>query len=158
MEIDKRFVFSGSAVGAAAHFYHLDNVPVDHVVPTIGSSAIPIVGGRTHHKVGPQTHSTDHPRNRILLSVEQVETLAFGKEVSPRKYATEIGAIVNGLSVLEKLHAELIEMHQTSTRDEEAAESSIKTGGCKIEGLRLGGVRVKVELEEGPFATCGTKK
>jgi len=158
MEIDKRFVFSGSAVGAAAHFFHLDHVPVDHVVPTIGSSTIPIVGGHTHHKVGPQTHSTDHPRTRTLLSVEQAETIASGKEDSPGKYSTEISATVNGLSVLEKFHTELIVMHQTSTRDEDAPESSIKTAGCKIEGLRLGNVAVKVELDEEPFATCGTKK
>lgn len=94
----------------------------------------------------------------MLLSVGQVETLASGKEVSKGKYATEIGATINRLSVLEKLHAELIVMRQTSTRDEDAPESSIKTGGCKIEGLRLGDVRVTVELDEEPFSSCGTKK
>ncbi len=156
--IDKRFVFSGNAVGAAAHFFHFDNIPVDHVIPTIGSSAIPIVGGRTHHKVGPQSHQADYPRNRTLLSVEQVETIAIGKEVAPGKYTTEIGAIVNELEVLEKLHAELVEMHQTSSRDEDAHESFISTRGCRIEGLRLGDVRVRVELDEEAFATCGTKR
>jgi hypothetical protein len=93
-----------------------------------------------------------------LLSVEHTETLASGKQVAPGRFTTEIGAIVNGLDVLEKLHADLVEMHQTSSRDEDAHESSIKTKGCKLEGLRLGDVRVKVEFDEEPFALCGNKR
>ncbi len=158
MEIDKRFVFAGHAVGAAAHFFHLDNVPVDHVVPTIGSSVIPITGGHTHHKVEKQSHSVDQPRKRTLLSVDHVETIATGKEVSPGNYTTEVAAIISGVSVLEKLHADLVEMHQSSTRNEAEPQSIIKTSGCKIQGLRLGNVAVTVELDEEPFATCGTKQ
>jgi len=161
MEIDKRFVFSGHAIGAAAHFHRIDDVhDLDHNIPALGSSAIPIVGGHSRHRVANFCYTASHPRRITLLSAQRVETSARGKCLPNHQFLTEIGAVVRSLSVVEKLHVDLVEMHQSSlaTEKDGTSTSSITTSGSKIEGLRLGNVEVNVELDEEPFATCGTKK
>jgi hypothetical protein len=158
MEIDQRFHFSGHAIGAAAHFHRIDDVhDLDHNIPALGCSAIPSVGGHHQHQVSDFTYATDYPRKITLLSAQHAETTARGTCLPNKQFETEIGAVVRSLSVVEKLYVDLIEMHQTSTRGMDGPESSIKTSGSKIEGLRLGNVVVDVELDEEPFATCGTK-
>ncbi len=159
MEIDKRFVFSGHAIGAAAHFHRIDDVhDLDHNIPALGSSAIPSVGGHARHRVANFCYTASHPRRITLLSAQKVETHARGKCLPHMQFETAISAVVHSLSVVEKLHVDLVEMHQSSTRGFDDRESSIKTRGSKIQGLRLGNVLVTVELDEEPFATCGTKK
>jgi hypothetical protein len=159
MEIDQRFHFSGHAIGTAAHFHRIDDVhDLDHNIPTLGSSAIPSVGGHSRHRVANFCYTASHPRHITLLSAQKVETMARGKCLPNKQFETEIGAVVRSLVVVEKLHVDLVEMHQSSTRGMDGPESSIKTSGSKIEGMRLGNVAVHVELDEEPFATCGTKK
>jgi len=161
MEIDKRFAFSGHAIGVAAHIHRIDDVSdLDHNIPTLGSSAIPIVGGHSRHRVANFCYTASHPRHITLLSAQRVETMARGKCLPNKQFETEIGAVVRSLSVVEKLHVDLVEMHQRGLATEEAGSSvsSTTTRGSKIEGLRLGNVEVNVELDEEPFATCGTKK
>lgn len=158
MEIDKRFVFSGNAIGAAAHFHRLDAVEnLDHVIPALGSGSIPSVGGRSHHEVANQVFTVDHPRKRTLLSVEHAEATAHGRQMDGTHYSTEIHALVRGLSILEKFHLVSAEFRQLSENDG-GPQSRILTSQCRIDGLRLGNVAVKVELDEEPFALCGTRK
>lgn len=158
MQIDRRFAFSGHAIGASAHFHRLDDHKnLSHVIPTLGSSAIPIAGGRSHQVVKNQTFSADEPRKRNLLTAEHAEALAIGRAVDDSNYETEIGAIVRGLHILDGFHVDVVELHQTSTVSENDHHSSVRTSGCKIEGLRLGNVAVHITLDEKPFSTCGTK-
>jgi hypothetical protein len=159
MEIDRRFVFSGHAIGAAAHFHRLDDLHnLNHVIPTLGSSAIPAVGGRSHHLVTNQLFTAEKPRKRTLLSAQHSETTAVGRKIDDTHFETELGVVVRSVDVLEKLHADLVEFHQTSTREWNDPHSRILTSGSKLQGLRLGNVIVNVELEEEPFSTCGTKE
>jgi len=164
MEIDKRFAFSGHAIGVAAHFHRIDDVhDLDHNIPALGSSAIPIVGGHSRHRVANFCYTASHPRHITLLSAQKVETHARGKCLPNKQFETEISAVVHSVSFVEKLHVDLVEMHQSSVRVWDAnessinRESSIKTSGSKIKGMRLGNVIVNLELDEEPFATCGTK-
>src|SRR5260370_41051288 len=159
MKLDERFVFSGYAIGVAAHFHRIDDVhDLDHNSPTLGSSAIPSVGGLSRQRVANFCYTASHPRHITLLSAQKVETHARGKCLPNKQFETEIGAVVHSVSFVEKLHVDLVEMHQSSTRGWDGPESSIKTSGSKIRGMRLGKVVVNVELDEEPFATCGTKK
>src|SRR5437773_5278948 len=152
MEIDKRFAFSGHAIGVAAHFHRIDDVhDLNHNIPTLGSSAIPIVGGHSRHRVANFCYTASHPRHITLLSAQKVETFARGKCLQNKQFETEIGAVVRSLTVVEKLHVDLVEMHQSSTRGWQGPESSIKTSGSRIQGMRLGKVVVNVELDEEPF-------
>ncbi len=159
MEIDKRFKFSGHAIGAAAHFHRLDELEnLNHVIPTLGQSAVPVVGGHSHHEVQHKCFSVDQPRKRTLLALEHAEASSTGRYIDEKRFETTISALVRSVDILEKLHVQTVELHQTSSSEWDAPQSSITTSGCKIEGLRLGNVAVQVELDEEPFATCGTRR
>src|SRR5581483_7931526 len=156
MTMDRRIVFSGQAIGVGLHFNHFDNVKVDHAIPAMGATAIPIVGGASHQKISNQRHTVDHPRHRTVLEVGEVESNSVGRILSDTEFATEIHCIVRALAILEQLYVDNVELHQTSTIVE-GSPSEILTRTSKIDGLRLGNVRVKVELDNEPFATCGTR-
>jgi|SRR5579872_1791474 len=157
MKIDERFYFSGHAIGVAAHFHRIDDVhDLDHRIPTLGSSVIPSVGGQSRHRVAHFAYTASHPRHITLLSARKAETMARGKCLPNQQFETEISAVVHSLTLVEKLHVDLVEMHQSSTRGVRGTRSQISTSGCKIEGLRLGNATIKLELDEEPFATCGT--
>src|SRR5258708_22825398 len=159
MKTDERFAFSGHAIGVAAHFHRIDDVhDIDHNIPTLGSSAIPIVGGHSRHRVANFCYTASHPRHITLLSAQKVETHARGKCLPNKQFETEIHAVVHSVRFVDKLHVDLVEMHQSSTRGWDDKESSIKTSGSKIKGMRLGNVNVNVEIDEEPFETSGTKK
>ena len=155
--MDRRIVFSGQAIGVGLHFNHFDNVKVDHAIPAMGATAIPIVGGASHQKISNQRHTVDHPRHRTVLEVGEVESNSVGRILSDTEFATEIHCIVRALAILEQLYVDNVELHQTSTIVE-GSPSEILTRTSKIDGLRLGNVRVKVELDNEPFATCGTRR
>ena len=157
MKIEERFYFSGHAIGVAAHFHRIDDThDLDHRIPTLGSSAIPSVGGHSRHRVANFAYTAGHPRHITLVSAQKAETMARGKCLPNQQFETEIYAKVHSLWLVEKLHVDLVEMHQSSTRGARGTKSQISTSGCRIEGLRLGGVSVKFEPNEEPFATCGT--
>ena len=162
MEIDRRFAFSGHVIGAAAHIHRIDDVhDLDHNIAALGSSAIPIVGGHSHHRVAHFCYTASHPRKLSLLSAQRVETTAHGKCLPNQQYLSEISATVKSLGVVEKMHVDLVTMYQRSlaTYDpkQDVSASFILTSKAKIEGLRLGNVEVEVDVDEEPFATCGTR-
>ena len=101
MKIDKRFMFSGHAIGVSAHFHRLDDVHnLNHFIPTLGSSVLSPVGGRSHHEVKNFFYTVDEPRRRILLSAQHVEATAHGSETDDQ-FETETHVLVRGVSVLE---------------------------------------------------------
>jgi hypothetical protein len=158
MEIDRRFLFSGDATGVAAHFHRLDDLDkLDHVIPTLGSSAIPPTGGRSHHQLSNQKFFADRPRRRLLVSADHAEALAIGHCEDEANFKSEIHAFVRSLSILEQLHLDLVEVHQVTTRNWYASSSHTETKG-EIKGLRLGNVKVHVELDDAPFSKCSTKQ
>jgi hypothetical protein len=158
MDVDRRFMFSGHALGVAAHFHRLDDLEnLDHAIPAMASSLIPVTGGRSHQEHKNQVHTADKPRQRTLLSVGHAESTAIGRTLDDTHFETEIHAIVRNLALLDQLHVDLVEMHQTSSRAWDDPHSCFSTKGCKIEGLKLGNVHVKLQLDETPFAECGTR-
>ena len=160
MEIVERFIFSGHVIGASAHFHKLDNLEnIYHPIPVLGSAVVPIVGGLAQHKVENFSYTVDEPRRRTLLAARHVEARAHGREYGDR-YETEIETQVRGLSVLEKLHVDLVELKQKaiSTKGNGAKTPSIRTTSGKIEGLQLGKVTAFVELDREPFEECDSKR
>lgn len=158
MEIDKRFVFSGHAIGVSAQFHRLDDVHnLKHFIPTLGSSVLPPIGGRSHHKVANFCFSVQEPRRRTLLMAQHVETTAHGRKEEDQ-FETEIHALVRDVSVVEKLHVDLVELKQKATRAKDSTTSLIRTNVASIEGLRLGNVTVHLELDPDPFESLCTKR
>lgn len=158
MEIDKRFVFSGHAIGVSAHFHRLDDVHnLKHFIPTLGSSVLPPVGGLSHHEVKNFFYTADEPRRRVLLSAQHAEATAQGTEANDQ-FETETHVLVRGVSVVEKLHVGLVELGQKATRAKDAKTSLIRTNVARLEGLHLGNVTAFVQLDREPFENCCTKQ
>lgn len=153
----QRFLYSAHTVGAAAQFDRLDDVEnLDHVIPTLAASVLPVTGGLSKNHAANYCYQVDHPRHRTLLAVRQVESMAAGREFANR-YETEIETEVQSIHVVEKLHIEEVKLHVFSTLKKGETEPEVTTKGNKIEGMRLGSVVVKIKLDDEPLHSCGTK-
>lgn len=158
MEIDERFIFSGHAIGASAHFHKLDDLEnLDHAIPTLGSSVLAPVGGFSHHVVANFCYVVNEPRRRTLLAAQHAETRARGRERHDQ-WETEVEAKVRGVSVLEKFHVDFVHLEQKATRAKGAPISLIRTNVAKVEGLHLGNVIATVEFDREPFESCCTRQ
>jgi hypothetical protein len=154
----QRFLYSGHTVGAAAHFHRLDDVEnLNHPVPTLGHSVLPVTGGLSTGHASNYCFAVDEPRHRTLLSVRRVDSSASGKEFTDR-YETEIGAEIESIHVVDKLHIDAVKLHLLSTLKKGQTEAVVSTTGNRIEGMRLGRVAVTVTMDDEPLHACGTKQ
>ncbi len=151
-----RYLYSGHTVGAAAQFHRLDDDEVDHVIPTLAASVIPVTGGLSKNHADNYCYQVDHPSHRTLMAVRHIESMAAGREFSNR-FETEIETGIESIHILEKLHIEKIELHVFSTLKKGETEPQVTTKGNKIDGMRLGHVIAKIKLDDDPLHHCGTK-
>jgi len=152
------YLFAGHAVGAAAQFRRLDDVTnLNHVVPALASSAIAVTGGLSNSRASHYVYTVDYPRRRTLLSVERADSIAFGQEVDDRGEA-ETDAQVESLAILEKLRVASARVHFVSSLDPESDTPKVATKGCQIDGLQLGRVMVRLQLDEEALAHCGSMR
>jgi hypothetical protein len=155
---EERYLYSGHTVGASAQFHRLDNVEnLNHRIPALGASVLPVTGGLATAHVTDYSYVVDHPRHRTLLSVRRVDSSAEGREYGDR-FETEVGAEVESIRVVEKLHVDFIKFHMLSTLEKGKAEPTVSTRGNEIEGMRLGRVKVKLVLDEEPLGFSGSKE
>ena len=154
-ESSRRYVFSGHAVGVAAQFHRLgETTGLNHIVPTLAAAVLPVTGGLSHSHIHDYDYAVKEPWSRSLVKVAHVESKAQGREKGDG-YETEVHSDVQRITVVEKLHIDRVMLHMSSSRAEGPAE--IRTTGNKIEGMRLGKVEVKVELDDETLCRCGTK-
>src|SRR5580658_5559675 len=153
----QRYLYSGHTVGAAAHFHRLDDLEnLNHAVPTLGHSVLPVTGGLSTGHASHYCFAVDEPRHRTLLSVRRIDSLASGKEFADR-YETEIDAEIESIRVVDKLHIDAVKLHMLSTLQKGQTEPVVSTKGNRIEGMRLGRVAVTVTLDDEPLCACGSK-
>lgn len=151
------FLFSGHAVGAAAQFHRLDELEnLDHVVPTLGASVLPVSGGLSKGHASHYCFAVDKPRKRTLISVGRIDTMAAGRTFDDR-WETEVEADIEKLDVLEKLHVGLVKLHLLAVRNVDSDEAEVSTKGSRIEGLELGKVAATVVLDDEPIECCGSR-
>jgi len=152
------FVFSGHSVGLAAHFHKLDDVQnLNHMVPAQAPSVLPATGGLSEGKVSNYRYAVDVPRKRTLVALRHAETRVEGRTL-PDRWETEVHADIQGVEILEKLEVGRVKVHMLSSRATSAdAETKISTKGSSIEGLQLGGVSVKVVLDDDVIEFCASK-
>jgi hypothetical protein len=156
----KYFIFSGNAVGAAAQFHKLDQLQnLNHVIPTLGASALPGTGGLSKGHAANYCYAVDQPRKRTLLAVRRIDTKAEGLTLADR-WETDVEAEIEAVDVLEKLEIGLVKLHFNSSRkmDSENCEATISTRGSRIEGLRMGSVEAKIILDEEPLQYTSSKE
>jgi hypothetical protein len=150
-----RFMFAGHAIGAAARFHRLyDSQNLNHVVPTLGTSVVPVSGGRSDSHADPYKYDVQEPQPRTLLAVQRVDTLAEGRDTNG-VVQTEVSAEVVGLEVVEKLRCDLVRMHMLVTRTGSSGPV-VTTNGNRIDGLRLGNVQAVVTIDETPLTNSAT--
>ena len=146
-------MFAGHAIGAAARFHRLyDTQNLNHVVPTLGSSVVPVSGGRSDSHVDPYSYEVDTPQKCCLLSVQRVDTRAEGRDANG-VFETEVNAEVVGLSVVGKLYCDLVRMHMLTSRPVDG-KPTVTTVGNRIDGLRLGKVQAIVTIDEDPLVNA----
>lgn len=151
-----RFMFAGHAIGASARFHRLyDQQNLNHVVPALGASVVPMSGGRSSAHADPFRFEVQEPRSCCLLAVERVDTLAEGRDANGL-IETEVGAEVVGLEVVHKLRCDLIRMHMLVTRQGASGEPVVTTNGNRIDGLHMGDVEAVVTIDEAPLLHSGT--
>jgi hypothetical protein len=151
-----KYVFTGSAVGAAAQFHRLDEVwNLNHVIPALGAGALPVTGGLCLAHVPPYRYEVQEPRPRVLLSVERIDSRVEGKEVDGR-YETEVDLDVESIAIVEKLRIDMVRLHVLSVRNPKAEFGEVSTKGNRIEGVRLGNVEAKITLDEEPLSCSGS--
>jgi hypothetical protein len=156
MSAGKRYLFAGHAIGASAQFHKLDNLKkLNHVVPVLGASALPVTGGLSKSQVSNYCFEVDKPRRRTLVSVRHVESFAEGRELDGI-FETEVQAEIHAIEFVQKLHIEFIKIHLLSTR-RDGTEPVTSTKGNVIEGVRLGKVEARIVLDEELLCACGSK-
>lgn len=153
-----KYMFSGHAIGASAHFHTLDQTTgLDHAVPTQAASVLPPTGGISQGAASKYTYKVDQPRPRTLLAVDQATSKAAGRSLGDR-YETEVEVDVQSLEVVEKLRIGLLRMHMLSTSAVKGKEPVVTTTGNRIEDITLGTVKVKIDWDDEPLLSCGSQK
>jgi hypothetical protein len=154
---EQRYLYSGHTVGASAQFHRLDDVEnLNHRIPALGASVLPVTGGLAVGHAADYSYVVEHPRHRTLLSVRRVDSSAEGRELADR-FETEVDAEVESIDVVEKLQVDFLKLHMLSTLKKGEAEPTVSTAGNKIEGMRLGRVKVNLVLDEEPLRCSGSK-
>jgi hypothetical protein len=150
-----RYMFAGHAMGAAARFHRLDAAEnLNHIIPTIGSSVVPVTGGRTECNSGSYRYEVDAPRRRCLFAVDRVATWVEGRGGEDR-HETELSVEITGIEVVEKLRIDAVRLHLLSMRTP-GADATVSTNGSRIEGMRLGNVVAAITLDDEPLTKTGT--
>jgi hypothetical protein len=152
-----RFMFAGHAIGAAAQFHRLDETQnLNHMIPTLGASVLPVTGGRSESHVPPFRYDVELPRRRCLLAVDRIDTWAEGRDRGDR-FETELSIDIAGLMVVEKLHIDSVRLHMLTSR-QAGGEPTVTTQGNRIEGMRLGNVEARVTMDDEPLAFTGNNQ
>ena len=151
-----RFIFSGHAIGASAHFHKLDQTEkLNYDVPVLGASVLPPTGGLSESVVKDYAFEVTHPRRRTLLSVKKIETSAHGRVLGSR-YETETVASVESVTVVDKLHIGLIRVHVLAARATLLTAPVSSSSGNRLEDVELGKVKAKITLDDEYLAHCGS--
>jgi hypothetical protein len=142
--MDRRFVFSANAVGAAAHIRRPENI----IIWSQGACAIPTSGGYSRAAV-------DRASFDDILSFDSIKNQSNGDFNSAKNMFQSLStSIVAGLSVTQHLTIELLEARLTLEfvdRGNQDDEPRIDPAGTHIRNMRLDGYPVDVVLDTDSF-------
>jgi hypothetical protein len=149
-----RYVFSGYAVGAAAHCHTLGDKTLDSViqVPALAASVIPAIGGLSKSEVSNFCFQVSYDTTRRnLISVQRINSRVEGTTVG-KQYQTLIEAEIESIAFVDKLHIDSASLSVLSTRewlDDEPkiSEPTVVTKN-RITGIHLGDATIQVELDD----------
>jgi hypothetical protein len=131
---------------------------LNHLVPTQASSVLPATGGLSESTGGKYTYPVDLPRPRTLCSVDKTSSKAEGRCMDDDKYETEVQVNVEAVGILEKVRIGSVRLHMLSAFTMGTNEPVVTTSGSRIEGLWLGNVEARVDLDDEPLSVCGDQE
>ena len=155
MDHPRRFIFHANATGVTVRIRR----PEDRTYDTQGVSCLGVSGGRSSSALA--GGRLDH-----YVSFGLVATFAqgdFHDLEAPKKgdfsgsTTTTVRSEVRELRILERLDVERLRIGLTGASAEPGRQARITTRGNRIDGVRIDGRRLSVELDEGFFAECDTK-
>jgi hypothetical protein len=148
------YVFSGHAIGVAAHIHRLDDLKnLDHLIPTQAAAVLPGTGGLSVGHASNYCFEVDKPRKRKLVCVHRADSTATGRCFDDR-WETEVKTEIESVDILEKLEIGSVKLHMVSTRYRDSDKTKVEMKGCSIEGLQFGRVTAKIILDTDPIAHC----
>ncbi|MDQ6678309.1 MAG: hypothetical protein M3Z09_13575 [Acidobacteriota bacterium] len=161
MNYPRRFIFRGNASGVSAHIRR----PEDRILPVQAASSLPVTGGISESKAGPQSLGN-------YLHFLFAETSAHGdfvdgkaamamtrKEIPPDEVPTRttVTAAVRGLHVGKRFVAERAQVGLVSNSPAIGSKQpSIRLEGNAIEGVVVDGHNLKITLDEELFSRYDT--
>jgi hypothetical protein len=162
MELRRRYVFRGNAAAFGGRIVR----PEDVVLEMPGASSLPVVGGRSVSKI-PKTRFKD------FVAFDSATTLAEGLFDDLRgvvalsnhtvredslKATTRVHAELKKLVVGRKrrLQAERLSAELRSQSPTGSGQPRIVVGDVAVEGVKIDGFELKVELEQGVFQKYDT--
>lgn len=155
--IDKRYIFSANAVGAAANIHRIDSTTGLNYMPLAAAhSSLPSTGGFAEASEGEYSYSVDAPRKLQILSVKKSESSTEGKP-SGDGHVSYVHCRVQGYSLIEQVAADDIEARLDLEQLVDDPFPSIRPNGCRLVNLTIEGYGLNVELDESIFQDCPTK-
>ena len=139
--------------GPAEFFYHAHGTaisgamarPVNYVLDTVASIALPITGGAVLANAGNTVHS--HPQLGSVLSYRSASTqLAGSLNEADGSHNTLVTVSVEGLNLLDTVTADRIVLKLSSKHRGSEEEGHIIPLGSSFENLRIAGHPVEIEL------------
>jgi hypothetical protein len=163
MDIERRFVFRGSATPAGGRIIR----PKELVIETMGASSLAVTGGRSRGELGrtrfgefASLRSAETLAEGLFDDRQQVRELTHGRVredslSSTTKVRSEVRALVVGSKPalrVDHLRAALI-----ARSPDRSGEPSIKTSELRISGVDIGGHALIVELDTELFERYDTR-
>lgn len=161
MIFDRRYLFQGHAVGAAARFTRFENEPIEVDTCFEGSAALPLTGGCLRSESGPR--EITHPKAGFLLSFQSATAKITGGPADPRSAflqtmgqmlhhrvpaRVEAEASVTGLKVRNHLTVERLHVHVIGEDQRNHGETRFFSPETpEISGVIINGAPLHVEVD-----------
>lgn len=158
--IEKRFLFNGRAVPFGGRITRIDPArDLNYCVDDMASSALPVVGGCSLGRGEAFELVADEPRRVRLFSAREYGSESKGERAADGTYHTSVQTFVKGVEIIERITVDSLGAALTSTHGPVDRYASIRPeAGTDIQGFRLDGVEVKVELDLEPFRKYATRQ
>jgi hypothetical protein len=152
-----KYNFSGSMIGAAAHFHKLDDQTLPDLLhmPMQGASLVSKIGGQSVSEVSNYAFEVDHPRKRKLVTVGHILSVVHGLTTGTR-YQTVTESDIESITFVDKLRIDKLRFRMTASRDGVDGPTTLTTEGNLIQGIHIGAADIIVELDDSLLPALAT--
>jgi hypothetical protein len=143
-----RWLYSASAIGAAAYIDRIDDATLSYEIPVQGASALCVCGGVSESLTNQVQYSIQGTRALRALSADSVQTFAVGRPEGDRGLVVRAGARINGFELAERIRVDSLEIELQARALMEDRGAKVSVVSPVIERLRLDAHDVRVFWRE----------